>query len=50
MCVLGSRRKLGARWAVPSPLLGMMLQTTRQLSEMAFGSIFVSALAVMESL
>ena len=27
-----------------------MLQTARQLSEMAFGSIFVSALAVMESL
>ena len=30
--------------------LGMMLQTATGRSEMAFGSIFVSTLAVMESL
>ena len=40
----------GAMGCAIATTLGMMLQTTRQLSEMAFGSIFVSALAVMESL
>ena len=40
----------GAMGCAIATTLGMMLQTARQLSEMAFGSIFVSALAVMESL
>ena len=38
----------GAMGCAIATTLGMMLQTTRQLSEMAFGSIFVSTLAVME--
>ena len=40
----------GAMGCAIATTLGMILQTARQLSEMAFGSIFVSALAVMESL
>ena len=40
----------GAMGCAIATTLGMMLQTARQLSEMAFGSIFVPALAVMESL